>query len=353
VRSWLSFKTHPLDMLAREWLLSGRGVEIVSEKELLTVLALGAGVDQVLVNGVAKHAWLRRQAIPRLRVHFDSANELAALLPAAVEQQWRVGVRVHAPDECDARDPQYGGQFGFSAPDAIDALRRLRSAGASVESVHFHLGQRTHQPGAYVRAVDRCADVCDESGVAPRFVDCGGGLPSQRDAACAAALEDLAAATRRARARFPALREIWIENGRFVTEASTALAVRVIDVKQRDECRYLICDGGRTNHALAADEHRHPLLMIPPRDGPERLTTVCGPTCMTDDRLGRWSLPESVAAGDVIVWLDAGAYHLPWETRFSHGLCAVVWFDEHECPVIARAREPLPALFSEPCHEPV
>jgi hypothetical protein len=64
---------------------------------------------------------------------------------------------------------------------------------------------------------------------------------------------------------------------------------------------------------------------------------------MTDDRLGRWMLPETIDVGDVIAWLDAGAYHLPWETRFSHGLCAVVWLDEHEQPAIARAREALPA----------
>jgi hypothetical protein len=25
--------------------------------------------------------------------------------------------------------------------------------------------------------------------------------------------------------------------------------------------------------------------------------------------------------------MDAGAYHLPWETRFSHGLATVLWHD--------------------------
>ena len=43
------------------------------------------------------------------------------------------------------------------------------------------------------------------------------------------------------------LEEVWLENGRFITDASTALAVRVLDVKQREDSRYLICDGGRTN----------------------------------------------------------------------------------------------------------
>jgi hypothetical protein len=50
-------------------------------------------------------------------------------------------------------------------------------------------------------------------------------------------------------------------------------------------------------------------------------------------------LPGDVDVGDVIVWTNAGAYHLPWETRFSYGLCAIVWFDRDERLVVARERE--------------
>ena len=342
MRSWLSFKTHPLEALAVRWLRDGRGVEVVSERELVTLRDLGADVDQVLVNGVGKQSWLPRRSMPGLRVHFDSPRELDALLPLALEHGWRVGVRLQAPDERDLREPRYHGQFGFSYAEAVAAMRTLRAAGADLQSVHFHLGQRRQEPGAYVRAVDLAADACDEAGVVPRFFDCGGALPAPQDAALDLAFDDLGAAIRRAAARIPSLEATWIENGRFLTEASAALAVRVVDIKDRDDCRYLICDGGRTNHALAADVRPHPLLLLPARTGTTRLTTVCGPTCMTDDRLGRWELPDSIEAGDVIVWLDAGAYHLPWETRFSHGLSAIVWFDENEHPVITRAREAMP-----------
>jgi hypothetical protein len=31
--------------------------------------------------------------------------------------------------------------------------------------------------------------------------------------------------------------------------------------------------------------------------------------------------------GDYIIWMNAGAYHIPWETRFSHGLANVIWCD--------------------------
>jgi diaminopimelate decarboxylase len=187
------------------------------------------------------------------------------------------------------------------------------------------------------------ADLCNEAGFSPRVVDCGGGLPTTLSAdspvAADAAFADVAASMRLAPRLFPGLEEIWLENGRFLTEASAVLAIRVLDIKEREDSRYLICDGGRTNHALAADTHPHPLILPVNRTGRTRPTTVCGPTCMTDDRLGRWDLPEDVEAGDVLVWTAAGAYHLPWESRFSHGVCAVAWYDEADRLSIARDRE--------------
>jgi hypothetical protein len=46
---------------------------------------------------------------------------------------------------------------------------------------------------------------------------------------------------------------------------------------------------------------------------------------MAFDQLVRKPLPRSLKPGDALLWLDAGAYHLPWETRFSHGLAEIWW----------------------------
>ena len=43
--------------------------------------------------------------------------------------------------------------------------------------------------------------------------------------------------------------------------------------------------------------------------------------------------------GDKIVWHNAGAYHLPWETRFSHGLAPVVWYGGGDEVMVVRERE--------------
>jgi diaminopimelate decarboxylase len=104
-------------------------------------------------------------------------------------------------------------------------------------------------------------------------------------------------------------------------------------------CRFLLCDGGRTNHALVADWQHHAIGTYPLRSGPELPTIVCGPTCTAYDRLARRPLPADVGVGDCLVWFNAGAYHLSWETRFSQGLAKVIWCDERMRLSLARPGE--------------
>ncbi|MFM8360027.1 MAG: hypothetical protein ACKOET_15890, partial [Verrucomicrobiota bacterium] len=69
------------------------------------------------------------------------------------------------------------------------------------------------------------------------------------------------------------------------------------------------------------------LWTLEPRRGRLLPTDVHGPTCMAFDQFGRHGLPASVQPGDVLLWSEAGAYHLPWETRFSHGLAEAWWVE--------------------------
>ena len=224
MKSWLSFKTHPVPQLASTWIRSGRGVEVVSEAEFVAIRALKCPTSQLLVNGVAKHSWLRRHAVLDLRVHFDSVLESELLLEAAVAQQWRVGLRCHPPAEVDARDSRFGGQFGLSADEFVSTHARLRKAGVSVEGVHFHLGQGFRARNAYAEAFKYVVALCERSGLEPLYIDCGGGVDAFDDAT--AALDDLAGAIVWAAERLPSVREVWVENGRYLTKSSAALIIR-------------------------------------------------------------------------------------------------------------------------------
>lgn len=134
---------------------------------------------------------------------------------------------------------------------------------------------------------------------------------------------------RRSLKRFPSLRELWLENGRFLSAGSGVLVIEVLDIKERQPgFRQLICDGGRTMNAITSDWEMHGLLPLPERGGRKTLTAVHGPTCMAFDQLARRNLSANIKPGDHLLWLEAGAYHVPWETRFSTGLAAVLGMKE-------------------------
>ena len=153
VRHWLSFKSQPLPELVRSWRAAGHGVEVVSEFELLAAQAEGFDVDQIVVNGVAKHAWLEPRSQARLRVHFDSLEEVKALCRVALADRWRIGLRVHVSQEHDPDDPNFGAQFGLNAEECVVAYDLLRSAGLGIEGLHFHLRSNVENPSIYGEAI--------------------------------------------------------------------------------------------------------------------------------------------------------------------------------------------------------
>ncbi len=334
-RHFLSFKTQPVAPLLRWWQGQGRSIEVVSEFELRAALAEDFEPEKILVNGPAKHHWLPKFELINLSVNFDSPAELTALLPLAKKFNWRCGIRILTCEEFDPEAPQFPTQFGFASDEAVVALKKLLRAKTRVETVHFHLRSNISSVATYERAVVEVAAICRAAKFSPRHLDIGGGIPVQHILTRGGKVYDgefglrsFAKMLRQSAKLFPNLCEVWLENGRFVSGGSGVLVLKILDVKERRGLRQLICDGGRTMNALHSLWEQHALIPLTEHSDTEVLTAVCGPTCMAFDQLARIPLPRSLKAGDHVLWLDAGAYHLSWETRFSHGHTAVWWHDE-------------------------
>jgi diaminopimelate decarboxylase len=353
VRHWLSFKTQPLRPLIQWWRRQNRPIEVVSEFEFLAAQTEGFAPEQILINGPAKHHWLPRHRVRRLKVNFDSPNEALALTPLAKALDWTCGVRFHTREEFDPENPEFPTQFGLTREEAPQVIRKLKRVGVRLETAHFHLRTNVASAGIYERALREVADVCRSTGFAPRYVDGGGGFPppwvhtrTGQPVDKDFELTEMAHVYERTFKLFPQAKELWLENGRWMSARSGVLVVRILDLQERSKVRNLICDGGRTLHALLSNWEVHERFTIPERPGRGNLTTVNGPTCMAFDQLARCPLPRGLRVGDHLVWMDAGAYHLPWETRFSHGLATVFWHDGKSIKVI-RARETFAEWWSQ------
>ena len=318
---------------------------MVSEFELLAALHEGFAPERILVNGPAKHCWLPRHRLRGLQVNLDSPAETRVLAPLARQLGWTIGVRLNTAEEFDPEAPAHPTQFGMVTEELIAAMRWLRRARVTPQIVHCHLRTNVASASVYERALTQAAEICRAVGVNPRFVNCGGGFPPShilkrggQAVNAGFSLRSMARVLERILKLFPSAQELWLENGRWLTARSGVLVVKILDVKERHGMRQILCDGGRTLHALLSTWEQHELLPVPARSGPTTLTTVHGPTCMAFDQLAQRPFPRSLRAGDHLLWLDAGAYHLPWETRFSHGLAAVRWHDGRRVTTV-RPRE--------------
>jgi diaminopimelate decarboxylase len=337
IKHWLSCKTQPLRPQLQWWRRLGRPIEVVSEFEFRAALHEGFAADHILVNGPAKHHWLPSCAVAGLWVNFDSLNELKALAPLAKKLKWHVGLRLRTSEEYDPEAPEFPTQFGLRAGELTAALKLLKQHQLPLEVLHFHLRTNVPRAAIYRRALTEVRDICTQHSLAPRYLDCGGGFPPEhvlgfdgQPVAQDFRLRDMANLYAEALSWFPSCTEIWLENGRWFSARSGALIVTVLDEKRTPSLRHLICDGGRTMNTLISNWEAHELLSLPERKGRKIMTTVNGPTCMAWDKLARRPLPASIRVGDRLLWLEAGAYHLPWETRFSHGLGTILWHDGHK-----------------------
>lgn len=346
VTHWLSCKTQPAPPLLKWWRAQGRPIEVVSEFEFRSAIDAGFDVSKILINGPAKHRWLPTVAMHGMRVNFDSATELESLMPTAKRLAWSCGLRICTREEFDPEHSAFATQFGFTPNEAHAVLPALVADGKGPEVLHMHLRTNVARASIYASALTEALALAKETGWRPRVVDLGGGLPPRhttgRDGKgfnLGMNLGDFATEIRRILNEHPFIEELWLENGRFISASSGVLVLRVLDVKQRRGLRQFICDGGRTMNALISNWEQHLLTPIKERSGPSIPTVVHGPTCMAWDQIARIDLPESIKAGDHLLWFEAGAYHLGWETRFSHGLAEVWWHDETGLRR-ARAAEP-------------
>jgi diaminopimelate decarboxylase len=353
VRHWYSCKTQPVAPVLRWWRDQGRDIEVVSEFEFLAARAAGFAAERILVNGPAKHHWLPRYVQRGLLVNLDSAAEARVLAPLARKLDWTVGVRLNTRAEFDPESPDHPTQFGMVGEELVEAFKELKRSKVVPQIMHLHLRTNVASAAIYVRALAHAAEMCRNAGFSPKFMDCGGGFPPPhvltregRRIDAIFSLRQMAAVYAQAFRLFPSARELWLENGRWLSARSGVLVVRILDVKERRGMRHLICDGGRTLNALVSTWEAHELLTLPARGGPKCPTTVTGPTCMAFDQLARRPLPRSLRPGDHLIWLEAGAYHLSWETRFSHGLAAVLWHDGRRVRLVRR-REPFRSWWEQ------
>lgn len=317
-----SLKTNPdkrLLKLARE---NGFMAEAISPHEVRAALAAGFKPEEIILNGPGK--WWHKELLPKSQLHAVFANSIAdfeKIISALERKELKtktVGVRL--------RTTNVPSRFGVAidSPDdfqtLIETIKKLPCETAF--GVHFHsasscigVGQWWHLFESVLRW---CRSIEMLTGRKIELLDTGGGwFPDDLQYGFA---DTFAGAVHQAKQLLPNVKQILCEPGKAMAQPSFAVVMRLLEVNGNEA----VVDGSIAELPMHFF-YPHRILWQSARTGEWKplgrgKTELFGRLCMEHDIVASSvALPEEAEAGDVLVFLDAGAYDQSMSYGFGRG----------------------------------
>ena len=301
---------------------AGAGADVVSEGELRATMAAGIPAAATVFSGVGKKPSEIRFALEAgiFQLNAESAEEIDMISGIAAGMGLRAPVAIRVNPDVDARTHakittgKAENKFGIGFEDALGLYARMaKLPGIRPIGLATHIGsQITEGMDAYRAAYARLAGLLKDmraQGLPMERVDCGGGLGIPYRDEIAPKPEALAGAIRATLGELDL--PVMLEPGRWLVGPAGVLLSQIILQKQGASRRFLVADAAMNDLARPAMyEAWHGILPVSPVAHQAALSPadVVGPVCESSDTfaVGR-NLPQ-MAPGDLIAFLDAGAY---------------------------------------------
>ncbi len=315
----------------------GAGFDIVSGGELERVRrACPEALRRVVFSGVGKQVWeiddALQAAILLFNIESEAEIDLVAERARALGVRARFALRVN-PDVFAETHPYISTglrehKFGIDIGRARE-LYRAAAGHTSLEAagVSVHIGSQIRSVEPFAAALARVADLVAElraDGHRIRYVDVGGGLgveygpgkgfdPAAEVAAYASALGPVLSGLEAVGVH------LLLEPGRFLVAQAGGLLTRVLTVKQNGSKTFAVADAGM-NDLIRPSLYQAYHEILPVAEGAEggrQVVDVVGPVCESGDFFARDREMPRMAAGELLVLLDAGAYGMTLASNYN------------------------------------
>ncbi|MGB3830222.1 MAG: alanine racemase [Ornithinimicrobium sp.] len=338
VRLAYAVKSNPGAPLLQTFAEQGAWFDCASAGEIAQVLAIGARGQEMVVAGPAKSDQdLRAAVYAGARVQVDGLEDVQRLAQMHHGPPLKVSVRVNPASPITERSTIIGGggpsAFGVDEEDLSDFVARARAYdGVVITGLQVFAASNELDAAAllanHATALAIGRRLTYEHGICLDLIDIGGGLgiryaeadPELDIEALGAGLNVLLQANE----WFTG--DLLLEPGRWLSGPCGVYAARVIRTKVSRGVRFAMLEGG-INHLLRPlmTGQSFPTMALSDSDAtlsdagalaagdgiPDDMTspfTLAGPLCTSLDRVGTGELPTDLAAGDVVVFGQAGAY---------------------------------------------
>ena len=306
-----------IGLLARH----GAGADIVSGGEMARALAAGIPAEKIVFSGVGKSAEEIGVALDAGigQINAESPQEVEAIsqiaaargvqAPVALRVNVDVAPKTHAKISTGQRSTKFG--VSTSQNEAADLYRKMaadphiRPAGLAV-----HIGSQILELDPFERAYSALLSfgtALRDEGLEVPVLDLGGGIGVDYQDGTPTDFTTYGELVSRlfADSGF----QLGFEPGRSIVANNGVLLTRVIYVKDGDNKRFAIVDAAM-NDLLRPTlyEAHHDIRPVGPEGAIEGPADIVGPVCETGDYLGLDRMMPSLAAGDCLAVMSAGAY---------------------------------------------
>ena len=306
-----------IGLLARH----GAGADIVSGGEMARALAAGIPAEKIVFSGVGKSAEEIGAALDAGigQINAESPQEVEAIsqiaaarsvqAPVALRVNVDVAPKTHAKISTGHRSTKFG--VSTSQNEAAGLYRKMaadphiRPAGLAV-----HIGSQITELNPFERAYSALLSfgtALREEGLEVPVLDLGGGIGVDYQDGTPTDFTAYGELVSRlfAGSGF----RLGFEPGRSIVANNGVLLTRVIYVKDGDNKRFAIVDAAM-NDLLRPTlyEAHHDIRPVGPEGAIEGPADIVGPVCETGDYLGLDRMMPSLAAGDCLAVMSAGAY---------------------------------------------
>ena len=345
-----------IGLLARH----GAGADIVSGGEMARALAAGIPAEKIVFSGVGKSAEEIGAALDAGigQINAESPQEVEAIsqiaaargvqAPVALRVNVDVAPKTHAKISTGQRSTKFG--VSTSQNEAAELYREMaadphiRPAGLAV-----HIGSQIMELDPFERAYSALLSfgtALRDEGLEVPVLDLGGGIGV--DYQHGTPTDFTAYGELVSRLFADSGFRLGFEPGRSIVANNGVLLTRVIYVKDGDNKRFAIVDAAM-NDLLRPTlyEAHHDIQPVGPEGPIEGPADIVGPVCETGDYLGLDRMMPSLAAGDCLAVISAGAYGAVmasnYNTRPPAGEVMVLDGDVH----ILRRRRDVAELLAE------
>ena len=306
-----------IGLLARH----GAGADIVSGGEMARALAAGIPAEKIVFSGVGKSAEEISAALDAGigQINAESPQEVEAIsqiaaargvqAPVALRVNVDVAPKTHAKISTGQRSTKFG--VSTSQNEAAGLYRKMaadphiRPAGLAV-----HIGSQIMELDPFERAYSALLSfgtALRDEGLEVPVLDLGGGIGV--DYQDGTPTDFTAYGELVSRLFADSGFRLGFEPGRSIVANNGVLLTRVIYVKDGDNKRFAIVDAAM-NDLLRPTlyEAHHDIRPVGPEGAIEGPADIVGPVCETGDYLGLDRMMPSLAAGDCLAVMSAGAY---------------------------------------------